>query len=460
MRSKEIHRTDPRAFVRAHYDFVSRRDIRRLSEALWAEYGFDLYVSYKDSGQDFLFGDHSEVDCQKINISTYPPKKVVFAICQSFSPIMLGMDLFWLLVYGTFVCGGIIFWGAQRLRLHLTCVSNTLFEGLSMKTTASSLDGLRRQLKIAESTRFLAHDLKSPLLLMKRFLDSSGAQKNTELLPSLNRQVTWAIDLIDHLRSKDLDLNWTSQSGVVEIEKLSFDIAKAFGRDDVDIAFGIDHTIRKEWIGGKIERILSNILSNALKSCSSQICVRSTIVDGQFLLQVLDDGVSEVDVFSRNLKKDDGLGLAFVKSSLAQVKGSLSMKRVCGWTVVSFMFPCSVPPTPRDSQNFEVLELDGEKKPVIPSAVVFVLSDPLRKRSFSEVMARHPSWQLLERSDELMMVRRAVVYSDCPETLEKASVLGLYPVASSVREDPESVERRITALLSRSFEGGRPERLS
>ncbi|WP_143960061.1 sensor histidine kinase [Litoribacter populi] len=103
----------------------------------------------------------------------------------------------------------------------------------------------------------------------------------------------------------------------------------------------------------RVKQVILNLLSNAAKFASAEVCLRAFLVNGQVIVEVLDDGkgVPEEDIpyifdkfyqaKNQTSKKPigSGLGLAISKKIMDYHQGSIKMERKGNHTCFQLIFP-------------------------------------------------------------------------------------------------------------------------
>ena len=191
----------------------------------------------------------------------------------------------------------------------------------------------------------ISHEIRTPLSLIKLpleqiILSGDGDEKTKGFLATMNKNTDYLLNLINqlldfrkteemefHLHLKLYSINdllkeaYERFKHAVELKDLSFSIALP----EADVKSAVD----KE----AFNKIVSNLLSNALKYANTSVEMKLVTFDNQFEIQISDDGkgISEnekkkiFDVFYQadNSESGTGIGLALAKSLVEKHSGTL-----------------------------------------------------------------------------------------------------------------------------------------
>ena len=195
----------------------------------------------------------------------------------------------------------------------------------------------------------ISHEIRTPLSLIKLpleqiILSGDGDEKTKGFLATMNKNTDYLLNLINQL----LDFRKTEESeyqlyiklysindllkdayerfkNAIELKDLAFTISMP----ESDLKSGVDKDA--------FNKIVSNLLSNALKYANTAIGIKLVTFDKHFEIQISDDGkgISELekkkifDVFYQadNSESGTGIGLALAKSLVEKHNGSLICQR-------------------------------------------------------------------------------------------------------------------------------------
>ncbi|MFI6485371.1 ATP-binding protein [Nonomuraea sp. NPDC050663] len=204
-------------------------------------------------------------------------------------------------------------------------------------TVNDTLD--RLESAVEQHKRFVAdaaHELRSPIATLRARLELTGdPDLAKEALADVTRLQTLASDLLllarldagEPLRAKELDLS-----------QAAAETAAASGRrPGVEIKLDIEPDVVMRGSRGHLDRLVSNLVDNAVRHADSMVVVRVHEQAGQAVLEVLDDGPgipeeSREAVFDRFTRLDEarardaggaGLGLPIARDIAALHGGTL-----------------------------------------------------------------------------------------------------------------------------------------
>jgi signal transduction histidine kinase len=230
----------------------------------------------------------------------------------------------------------------------------------SFNTMADSLERLfdaRRELVV-----WASHDLRSPIASIQAMLEAleDGLAAPEEYLPTLREQIRLLSSLVDDLfelaridaGALTLELRQTSLSELVESTVRLFEPEAAVRR--IGLSTAIEGEATAPVAPAKIERVLFNLLTNALRHTPSDgaiaVCVEER--DGDVLVRVEDTGEglsadAPERMFDRFWRADrargtsgTGLGLAIARGIVEAHGGRIwAENRAGGGAQVSFTLP-------------------------------------------------------------------------------------------------------------------------
>jgi len=225
----------------------------------------------------------------------------------------------------------------------------------------------------------VAHDMRSPLSVVKAYVESANANSNIEYKAAAQRSVEkllgMARDLLDYakanrvesdLRSikKYIDENVISEIGTVACEK-----GVCIKCDSI-----VDKNARLDW--NKIGRVLINLVNNSIEAINHErgLIVLSAIdIDNELKITVQDNGigipVSDIReiynrFFSKGKKHGTGLGLSYCKQVVEAHGGTIDVESEVGkGTTFTIRIPnCVVSETEaRAYCNEPQLKIEGRK---------------------------------------------------------------------------------------------------
>lgn len=225
-------------------------------------------------------------------------------------------------------------------------------------------------------TGSVAHDLKSPVTLIRGTLESALCREGNDELRDSVGQAIEDLDRLLHLLNTTLDLA-EAEAGALNLEKRPVDFSEAVGQlieiyQPAMMEHGHDLTsdIEKHVIVDAdlplLNRVVSNLLENELIHLPDgcHICVRLHSDQVQAELIIRDNGPGfPSDVRSRAFQRfvkgehspGHGLGLAFV-DAVAQGHGGRAAitNSPEGGAVIVFSLPVAVPAAIRQGQKVEI----------------------------------------------------------------------------------------------------------
>jgi signal transduction histidine kinase len=215
-----------------------------------------------------------------------------------------------------------------------------------------------------ELVAWASHDLRTPLASMQAMIEAldDGLAEPADYLPALREQVRVLSALVDDLfelaridaGALGFELEDTRVAGLVE-SALRLAGPEASARK-VGLVAHLDPDVRAPVAPAKIERVLANLLANALRHTPSDgsVAVRLEQIEGNVVVSVEDTGSglppeAPARMFERFWRADrarsgggSGLGLAIARGLVEAHGGRIwAENRVEGGARVSFTLPSS-----------------------------------------------------------------------------------------------------------------------
>lgn len=168
----------------------------------------------------------------------------------------------------------------------------------SFNAMAASIEGLFDAKR--ELVAWASHDLRTPLTSMRAMLEAieDGLAEPSQYLPTLHEQVRLLSTLVDDLfelaridaGALTLELRQTRIADLVDSTLRGLEPEAAVL--NVGLASDLDRDVVATVAPEKIERVLFNLLTNALRHTPSDgsVAVRARRVDGEVVVQVADTG--------------------------------------------------------------------------------------------------------------------------------------------------------------------------
>ncbi len=215
-----------------------------------------------------------------------------------------------------------------------------------IRALALTLNGMLDRLEAARARQraFVAdaaHELRSPLTSMRTQLEvarqlGEGGRLTGDLLADVNRLSALVEDLLLLARA---DSGPPSEPEVVAVRPVLEQLVQRYGSARVPVAAGAVNPVTVAVVPADLERVLANLVDNAVRHATSQVAVSASGRDGWVLLTVSDDGpgVAPGDrqrVFERFTRLDDardrdaggtGLGLSIVRQLVERSGGTVRL---------------------------------------------------------------------------------------------------------------------------------------
>ena len=198
-----------------------------------------------------------------------------------------------------------------------------------------------------------SHELKTPLSVMIASADAYFNDKNDKWVYNMKNEsermiklVTELLDLAKTEKEQEIMMKENNLSDIITSSILTFE--SLFYENKIKLKYNIDDNIRLLCNEDLIIELMSILIDNAIKHCSSsgKVIVNLTKNNRQIVLEVKNTGLpikkeDEEKIFERFYKLDSsrnrntnnyGLGLAIAKNIVEQHKGSISAHSSNGYT--------------------------------------------------------------------------------------------------------------------------------
>jgi two-component system osmolarity sensor histidine kinase EnvZ len=200
----------------------------------------------------------------------------------------------------------------------------------------------------------VSHDLRSPLSRIRLAAEMlPETSENAAGVATITRNVDHADQLtatfIEFIRAGVVQLN-----EAVDLAELAREAVAGFGLPTEQLRAELPQRLRLHQAHGVlVERLIVNLIDNALKHGGTPVEVRLQAMDGAALLTVSDSGTglpggatsTLMEAFARGDVSRNvpgfGLGLAIVQQTVERLQGQLSFAQEAGWHRVSVSLPLS-----------------------------------------------------------------------------------------------------------------------
>lgn len=311
----------------------------------------------------------------------------------------------------------IIFFGviSYQSRLSETAIAQNKLSLEHEKREKTSL----LQLNSLKSRFFenISHEFKTPLTLIKAPIEDAIhnktelTQKDLELLSNntdrLNRLINDLLSL-SKLESGTLSLRLTRENPIAQIKEMAAQYLSYAQSKNIDLQIVLPKKrLSAEYDTDILEKVVANLLSNALKFTNSEgKIILTASIDNEILMLNVEDngiGISEAlkdkifDRFYQVSEKDEsrpgsGIGLSLIKELINLHKGKITMKSTLGeGSIFSVEIPLadiqpdtSIQKTPEDTSKEIISDsLDPSKTAINSDApLLLIVEDNKELREF------------------------------------------------------------------------------
>lgn len=268
---------------------------------------------------------------------------------------------------------------------------------------------------------FISHEFKTPLTLILASIDKFINEKNIDLkqhveLSHIKKNASKLFKLIHQLaefrkvEGDDLSVHFNRLDMTAFVRQIVNAFEPLAKEKDIVISFETEiDGLNVFFDSDKLEKIISNILSNALKHTqagSVSVSMRTTLQDGQnradFVISDTGTGMSTTDLkhlfdpFYRSPSQTDisgsGIGMALVHHLVKSLEGSIEASSTLGnGTTIFFSLPVYEQLTEQQSEQQNQSETDVNMD---------VISPPIEKKE--QRLDRHYTLLLVEDNKELL----------------------------------------------------------
>jgi len=202
----------------------------------------------------------------------------------------------------------------------------------------------------------LAHSLKTPLAVLRQWLDGSAAAQQDvipgEQLERMDRMIQYQLQRAGTEGQQPVSAGLKIKP---VLEKLGRSLNKVYINKEIDFSINIDEDLMFPGEYGDCMELMGNLLDNAFKFGRHQVsvkaCLLGTSESRKLQLTVTDDGIGmsteQASILSqRGVRADQqvegqGIGLAVVSTIIQAYRGTLDIsRRSGGGTAVYIEIPC------------------------------------------------------------------------------------------------------------------------
>ncbi len=481
------------SLIKAHFEQIKEGDYRNFTESIIQEFP-NLHLKIKE--QDRILFEFQKKEFSAACSTTFIDKSSIsknlsIYVCKPFRSSFYGIIpiavCFLLVLAGIMVIALNAEESSRRsLQKFMKEAGLKFREKTSFGETLVQLGSLQKEFirlkkRMAEFTEqkarskiaaYLAHDLRSPLLVFQEVLRVENENELTNLKPKLLASICRVHSMINSLNEKDLKTITPYEISNFDLQTV-IDEAKLQARNHKirfhsQIEQGRTYVLDKD----KIERAVANLLHNAIAFCSTYVSVRMFSKEQKLYIQVFDDGHGVPQEFDEMIYQEQftfgrsqgtGLGLSYAKDVVTAHKGILRHFRRGNLTVFEMVLPLyrerlQISPIPIMSvlQKQRDLCLSAKGAEVLPvvfnqyrttKGVLIVLKDSVLKKSLRK-KALTKKWVFQTELPHLVELKAfGVVYSDIPEVISVACKEGLKTIVASDSDSCEKALLKISRVL-------------
>lgn len=308
------------------------------------------------------------------------------------------------------------------------------------------------QKTLSKVASYMAHDLRSPLLVFQEVLRTRKEEDLAKLKPKIFSSLNRVHTMINSLQEKSL----TSINPAV-VDDMDFagviNESRILARSRrIQI---ISHVLRNEKFYldlEKLERVLANLLKNAVESAKSRVILEVRWQRELLKISVSDDGpgvAPEIEPFifeehfTFGKAHGTGLGLSYAKQVVEAHGGELSYVRRHSMSVFEISLAhCRAREQPAQLIKFSPTTVSRSGRKVLIVLKNRQLFLQLRKQVPS------PDWVTVDSYDSVRSVDYGFVYSDDPEIIHRATRSGLRPIVALPSDTYEKAVMKITHVIN------------
>lgn len=248
---------------------------------------------------------------------------------------------------------------AQRIGEGDTSNEYIYYSDLEINQLNQSMNEMVNKLNAQDETQRsffqnVSHELRTPLQIIKSQTESAqvGISSISDVSKIIHKEVDHLSELID-----DILVLSRLESKSNELVKSSNDLRETFSttseryrsianQNGIKFIYEFDSkSVIFEYNEASFEKVISNLISNALRYAKTQIILRCTHLNDRILIEVEDDGegILEKDlphIFERFYKDKSGhygIGLSIVQSIVSSYNGHIEVKSKSGCTCFTIL---------------------------------------------------------------------------------------------------------------------------
>lgn len=450
---------------------------REFVESLGQEFP-NIYVSIRDGYKTFDFGKKSNLtSCYRSVVHSESfQREIQIRICK---PLAIQLSGLIPLILSFFVVLLLVVRLAFRIEnnaiksladflgnIGISVKRKLSFSDLlnQIKNLQSEFASLKKKMLLANEQQtkakiasYLAHDLRSPLLVFQEVLRLQNLEEFSEIKPRLFSSLSRIQFMINGLKDNDFRQICLSELDSLDLRNVIAEIKMQAKEQSIRFV----SRVRKENVSfildrEKIERAVVNLLQNAIEAAKTMVALEAKVDGKDWVLKVFDDGEGVPDEFEALIYQEHfthgkahgtGLGLSYVKEVVQGHHGSLCHYRYKDLTVFEIKLLNCV--RSKDSkvslQRLESLKIARTSRRR-ENVLIVVSNEKLRIELKNKLQSSQ--WVFCNSIEEVEnFFLFSILYSDEPEAIKMAISKDLKPIVALASDTASKAVLKINRIL-------------
>ncbi len=483
--NKNYVRSLSHTVIKTQMTQLENGNFRDFVESLGQEFP-NIYISIHDGQKIFNFGKSSYLtSCHKNLInSSFSQRPIRVKICKPLAvqlsgliPLVIGfLIVLFFVVHLAFkvetraIASLVDFLGSLGLTVKNKLSFNDVLsqikflqnDFLSLKKKMLFANEQQTKSKIAA---YLAHDLRSPLLVFQEVLRLQNSIELNEIKPKLFSSISRIQFMINGLKDNEYRQICLAELHGLDLRNVITEMKILAKEKNIKLICrvrqeNVSYILDRE----KIERSIVNLLQNGIEAARTMVVLETKVHGKDWVLRIIDDGFGIPQEFESLIYQEHftqgkthgtGLGLSYVKEVVNGHQGSLCHYRQNDLTVFEIKLLNCVRSKSIDDDmkrslvQVENIEKTGPKKQ--KNVLVILANKKLQIELESNLLSAQ--WAFRDSTEEVKDFSQfTVLYSDEPEAIKTAATKGLKPIVALLSDTANKAFIKVNRVLGSNLE--------
>ncbi len=328
----------------------------------------------------------------------------------------------------------------------------------------------------AKVSAYLAHDLRSPLLIFEEVLHVESFDRFHQLKTQMRKSLSRIHFMINGLKERNFSQISVREHSDFNLRTILNEAKILADTRNVTLHVVMEHGKTYAVDAEKIERVVANILQNAIEWAQSRVCLSMQSDLDHVYIEISDDGKGVANEFKDQIYEEHfsfgkthgtGLGLSYAREIVRAHGGSLSHDRLEGMTVFRIRLPQVLQ---KGAAEVDGLMMDScTSKPIHIVSTQGFAGDPSTTLGMAgaevantvlvvldnqdlcielKSCTQSKTWDFQKNIDENTSLDSfSIIYSDNPEQIAIAIQKGLQPIVALESDCSQKAIAKIQRIL-------------